>query len=501
MFKTLIARLKLVALLGLPGALLTFTAFTAGCSKQVELVDVQEKEAQLLYDRADLYVRKIGEGEYTYDYINFHYNQALKNVDRILLGYPDTAVGQKLQRGELKLGKFTIDHFRNAVLAQLGDMKEATESFVNCAIYLHNLPEADRAESREALGRILETLCIMVRSDEAQIFPTLPEDRIFARETIIRTVSGHLQDSASLSLIQSSDESEQPLYAGAYLEGLTTIGLKMENVEDLIESFKSPTRLPELGALRGMIARESLIYRDQYDKNKKELERASRQAAKDAGKEPEAPKAAPVRYDIAAFYAAKFGADPLPAAISALASFKALQGQIDEARSLVAKLDEDAKVAVIGAYYEHLGLVGQLTGQEDLHRKFGLSAEGVARGQLKLVEYLAQNAKYAAADALQASGTAEFPKFHDKYIRARWRGRFYSREELFYLDAKTIPNLDIKDPAVCAQVLLDWVLAPNRLQRVPSWGGDAIIFKYFSMQREDRPTSRQLLNKDKKAGS
>lgn len=502
MFKTLTARLKTGTLTVLVGAILNLAGFTSGCTKQTEPPAVREAEAQRLYERANQFVKKIGEGEYSYDYINFHYNQALKNVDRIFSAYPDTAVGQKLRRGELMLGKFTLDHFRNAVLAQLGDMKEATESVVNCAIYLHTLPEASRPESREALGLILETLCRLVRSDEALIFPTLPEDKTFATETIIRTVSRYLQEGISLSLVQAAaDTPEQPILAGAYLEGLAVGGLKFENLEDLTERFKSPTRLVELGVLRGMIEREGQVYRDQYDKVKKERERAALQAAKQTGKTPEQPKEAPVRYDVAAYYAAKFGRDPLPAAVTALAGFKALQGQLDAARSLVSKLDDSAKIAVLGAYYEHLGLVGQLTGKEKIHRQFGLSPDGVARAQLKLVEFLSQNAKYAEADALQAAGTAEFPAFRDHFIRARWRGRFYSREELFYLDAKTIPNMEIKDPAICAEVLLDWFLSPNRLLRGSSWGGDAIIFKYFSMQREDRPTSRQLLNKDKKAGS
>lgn len=112
---------------------------------------------------------------------------------------------------------------------------------------------------------------------------------------------------------------------------------------------------------------------------------------------------------------------------------------------------------------------------------------------MKLVELLAANARYAEADALKESGTAEFPKFHDQYIRSRMRGVFYSREELFRLDAKTIPALDIKDPAICAQVLLDWFLSPNRLLKGSSWGADQILFKYFSMQKEGRAISRKQI--------
>jgi len=492
-------RISVSAVFG--GGLLILLLGASGCTKQTEPPTAQAEEARRLYERADLFVKKIDEGQYTYDYINFHYNQALKNIDRILLAYPETEVGQKLRRGELKLGKFTLDHFRNTVLVQLGDMKEATESVVNCAIYLHTLPEASRPETREALGLILETLCRLVRSDEALIFPTLPEDKVFAQQTIIRTVSRYLQGGISLSLVQGADEANQPVLAGAYLEGLAVGGMKLESIEDLIERYKSSGRDVELGALKGMIEREAQIYRDQFDKVKKERERAALEAAKTAGTIPAQPKEESVRYDIAAFYAAHFAVKPLPVASKAFASFRALQGYLDEALKAVGSLDDSAKVEVIGAYFEYLGLTGKLTGGETLHREQRMDADSVARAQMKLIELLAQNANYAAADALQAAATAESPKFRDHFIRARWRGRFYSREELFYLDAKTIPNLGIKDPAICAQVLLDWFLSPNRLLRGSSWGADAIVFKYFSMQKEGRPTSRQLLNKTKKTGS
>ncbi len=492
-------RIRVISAFGCAIALLLFS--TSGCTKQTEPPAAQADEARRLYERADLFVKKIDEGQYTYDYINFHYNQALKNVDRILLAYPETELGQKLRRGELKLGKFTLDHFRDTVLVQLGDMKEATESIVNCAIYLHTLPEASRPESKEALGLILETLCRLVRSDEALIFPTLPEDRIFAQRTIIRTISRYLQGGISLSLVQGADEDSQPILAGAYLEGLAVGGLQLENIEDLIERYKSAGRDVELGALRGMIERETQIYRDQFDKVKKERERAALEAAKSAGTLPDQPKEDSVRYDIGAFYATHFGARALPAASQAFASFRALQGHLEEALRMAGPLNESAKVDVIGAHFEHLALTGKLSGGETLHREHRLNPDSIARAQMKLIELLAQNAKYEAADALQLAGTTESPKFRDHFIRARWRGRFYSREELFYLDAKTIPNLGIKDPAICAQVLLDWFLSPNRLLRGSSWGADAIVYKYFSMQKEGRPPSRQLLNKNKKTGS
>src|SRR5665213_2265459 len=165
---------------------LALAAFAGGCAKQVRTQPDREAEAQRLYDRADLMVRKINEGGYSYDYINFHYQQAMKNIDRILAEYPDTAYGQKVQHDELKVGPYAIPHFRDTLLAQLGDMKEATESVVNCASYLYDLPEANPAESHVALAQILETLCRLVRSDEAMIFPVRPQDDLYAKETIVR---------------------------------------------------------------------------------------------------------------------------------------------------------------------------------------------------------------------------------------------------------------------------------------------------------------------------
>jgi hypothetical protein len=220
----------LLALIGLAG----------GCAKQTRSQPDREAEAQRLYERADLMVRKISEGEYSYDYINFHYQQAMKNIDRILLEYPDTAYGRKVERGEVNLGPYTIEHFRTALLAQLGDMKEATESVVNCAIYLYDLPEANPADSHIALAQILETLCRLVRSDEAMIFPTLPQDQLYAQETIVRVVSEYMQHDLALSILEGADPSQQPALAAAYGEGLAVGGTKLPALEELAGQY--PTR-------------------------------------------------------------------------------------------------------------------------------------------------------------------------------------------------------------------------------------------------------------------
>lgn len=472
------------ALLGLLGS---------GCARQTQPQGEREAEARRLYERADLYVRKIAEGEYSYEYINFHYLQAMANIDRVLKALPDTEYGRKLQRGELKLGNFTLDYFRNTLLIQLGDMKEATESVVNCAVYLHTLPDANRTEARGALALVLESLCRMVRSDEALIFPTLPEDSTFAREAIVRTMTRYLQKDVALSLVQAAEPEDQPVLAAAYGEGMAVGGLKLPELNEWAANYVTPEQRIETGILRGMIEREGNIYRDTFDKVKRKREEDAKKAAQDSGKEIPPPKEPPVRYDVAAYYREKFGAHPPAEAVALLAGFNALQGNLAKARTMVAGRDESALVNVIGNYFEHLGLTGKLTGNEDLHRQSGLSHDGVARCQLKLVEYLAQNANYAAADALQDSGATEFPVYRDQLIRSRMRGVFYSRVELFFLNAQTIPALGIKDPAVCAEVLLDWFLAPNKLLKGSSWGADQILFKYFSIQKEGRPISRKLL--------
>ena len=470
-----------------------FAGLWSGCAKQTLPKAEQEAEARRLYERADLNVRKIGEGEYSYEYINFHYLKAMDNIDRILTAYPDTEYARKIKHGDLKLGGFGLDYFRETILTQLGDMKEATESAVNCAIYLHTLPEANRQEARGAMAMVLETLCRLVRSDEALIFPVLPEDSLFARETIVRVITRYLQKDISLSLVQGAEPQDQPVLAAAYGEGMAVGGLKLDDLNEWASRYPTPEKRVQLGILRGMIEREGNIYRDTFDKAKKKREEDALRVAREKGVEPAKPKEEPVRYDVFAYARENFGSSLPPGAAALLAGFKALQGQLDEARAMVNGGPESATVSVISNYYEHLALTEKLTGKEALHRRSELSADGVARSQLKLVELLAQNAKYAEADRLEAAGIAEFPSYHDQFIRSRMRGVFYSRTELFYLTAKTIPSLGIKDPAVCAEVLLDWYLSPNRLQKGSSWGADQIIFKYFSMKREGRPISRKLL--------
>ncbi|HWA08440.1 MAG TPA: hypothetical protein VG838_03145 [Opitutaceae bacterium] len=464
-------------------------ALAGGCAKQQRSRAENEAEAKALYQRADDFVRKIGEGTYSYEYINFHYDQAMKNIDRILVAYPDTEMAKKLRAGELKLGDYTIAHFRDTVLPQLGDMKEATESVVNCAIYLYNLPEASPPESRAALALILETLCRLVRSDEALIFPTTEENHTLATETIVRVISRGAQQDMALSLVQGAEPDVQPTLAAAYGQGMAAGGQKLAELENVVTTFPAPGKRIELGILLGMIERESNIYRDSLDLVKKKKQEDALKAARAAGAEPARPKSEGVRYDVAAYYQEKFGSDAPPAAVAAFAGFKALQGQLDAARALAGR-DQAALVAVVGGYYEYLGLNEKLTGHETLHREVGLGPDGIARCELRLVELLAQNARYAEADTLKAEGMEAFPQLHDQFVRSRMRGLFNSRKELFYLTAKTIPDLDIRDPAVCAEVLLDWFLSPNRLQKGSSWGADQILFKYFSMQKEGRAISR-----------
>jgi hypothetical protein len=467
-------------------------ALTGGCGKQEMPKADRETEARELYERANDYVTRINEGAYSYEYINFHYQQAMKNIDRVLTAYPDTQEAAKLRRGELKLGKYGVDYFRNTLLVQLGDMKEATETQINCAIYLHNLPEASREASRGALALILETLCRTVRTDEALIFPALPEDQRLKMETIVRVVSREVQQGTALSLVQGAEPDVQPDLAAAYGQGVASSGMKPLYLEEFAARYPTPDKRVEVGIFKGMIDREDLIYRDVFDKIKKKREEDALKALRAAGKEPEKPKEPPVRYDVAAYFRDKFGANPPAEAAVAYAGFLALQGKLDDARAVAGGAGEPALVNVVQNYYEHLILNDRLTGRETLHRELGLTPDGVARCEARLIELLAQNARYAEADALKADATTEFPNFHDQFIRSRIRGVFYSRAELFYLTAKTITDLDIKDPAVCAEVLLDWYLSPNQLLKGSAWGADQILFKYFSMQKEGRAVSRKL---------
>ena len=260
------------ACLGLAAALLG----TMGCAKQAASQAEQEAEAKRLYVRADDFVRKIGEGAYSYEYINFHYNQAMQNVDRILTAYPDTEEGRRLRNGELKLGNYTLDQFRDTILPQLGDLKEATESFTNCATYLHTLPEANRAETRGALALILEYLCRSARADEAVIFATLNEDQLLKDETIIRIVASGSAKNLGLSLVKGADEKDQPRLAGAYARGQAVGGAKLETLTDLPALYPAPGREVELGVLQGMIERMRIIQgnvRDEEMRQKAETAR------------------------------------------------------------------------------------------------------------------------------------------------------------------------------------------------------------------------------------
>ena len=97
-----------------------------------------EREASMLYSRANDAVSNISESAYSYAYIQFYWRRAQANIDRILRVYPETETGRKLAAGSLKIGAYDLNYFRERLLPRMEEKRLAAFDAVNNAIFLYN---------------------------------------------------------------------------------------------------------------------------------------------------------------------------------------------------------------------------------------------------------------------------------------------------------------------------------------------------------------------------
>ena len=168
--------------------LIALSPLIAASRGAAETPEEAAAEAQRLYEHATAYVDNIKETDYSYAYLQFYWKRAQANVERVLRRYPDTPTGQQLAAGDLQLGPFPLDYFRERVLPRVEVKRLAAFDAVNCAILLYTL-ERDRWDEnrRRAFHSIQEVLVRQKRFRESLAFP-VPEGE--AREhflTILRT--------------------------------------------------------------------------------------------------------------------------------------------------------------------------------------------------------------------------------------------------------------------------------------------------------------------------
>jgi hypothetical protein len=412
-----------------------------------------EREASMLYSRANDAVSNISESAYSYAYIQFYWRRAQANIDRILRVYPETETGRKLAAGSLKIGAYDLNYFRERLLPRLEEKRLAAFDAVNNAIFLYNRerPGID-AEKTAAFESIVEVLSAQRRWSEALGFPLLNDDRGLLIATVFR-VAARLDNSPLVAeLLANTTPSEQTRLWPILGEAYALVGRPRSDITKLLDEH--PGEEVRLAVLSGMVEREIRIQRVA----------ALRLPPSDEIRTVHYTlKSLNVRDDIESV-ARTFFPTPNAAATSLVERYRAAQG---------------SKPASSAASVAHAAFIDYAA---DLEKFEELTAYANARTLPKVVAQTLVQAYHRAGrfddgKAVQSRLVAAKVLTPDEAELAAFRGRIESSEVPLTVRPTTFSSLAIQDPCVLAVALMDWSLTPNRsIRGAAPW--DSVVYRY-----------------------
>ena len=418
--------------------------------------DVGNAEAARLYRNADDYVKNVGEGTYSYRYMQFYWLRAESFVERAQRVYPDSPTGKALLSGELKLGPYSLDYFKNRVLARLEEKGVAAEDAVTCSIFLYNRePMRWDAERKGALEGIIEVLSRQRRWNEALIFP-VGRHRDVLLHTIFRVAAFYDEQDEVTQLLTRTKADEQA--AAGYLplqaEALALLGKPRTDITKFVRAH--PQDAVKLAILHGMVEREVQI----------------RRAA--ALKTAPQPTIQQTHYDLRNLtvrdnvesVARQYFPDGNAAASGLIAVYQAALG---------AQPSADAGLAAHQAYLEYLGAFERF--DEVQSYDAGLPDALRADADLTAIEVLAKGGRVPEAERLRAAYANGDQARSDAAAYAQFRGQLESSDPVLTVHEKTFSDLPIKDPCVLAQAIMEEALRPNRSIR-GAYPWDSVVEKF-----------------------
>jgi hypothetical protein len=435
-------------------ALISLAALTAFAGEVGPFTGPEaDAEAARLYERADSFVRNVTEGPYSYSYIQFHWKRAGANLDRILRAHPSSPTAHKLAAGELMVGPFSPDYFKQRVLPRLEEKKVAAFDAVNCAIFLYTEEtNTDAAGKKLLLEQITLTLCRQTRWGEALAYPILDNERAWLWNIVTRQAAIYRNDKLADELVSNAQEDNHRLLLATQAEALGFRGETAGDLEKFISAHPDQAAEVRVAVLRGLVRRQ------------KHLDRAiqTNRPLKGLYDGVDGVQLAPegkTYADLNAFYAT-LGANPSDDARAAYAGYFAFLGRLDEA----ARLSKDDSVWVLDAL-DWLIDQERYTDAMELGRRH-------PRATADLVLMLARAGRLAEADSVinRAGGG-------DSLAYARARGQLLSTAGTFLVREHTFAELPLKDPNLTGRLICEWSLTPNRaLRGAAPW--DAVIFKF-----------------------
>jgi hypothetical protein len=396
-------------------------------------------EAQRLYEHANDYVNNIGEGDYSYAYIQFHWKRAEANVERILRAYPDSPTAKALKAGELNVGPFKPAYFKERVLFRLEEKRLAAVDAVNCAIFLCETQGAVWTDARRtAVARILEVLSRQKRWGEAMKFPVLDTDLMLKLTSVFRVAARFEQNDLVKELLANTPKAGLTKMHAILGEAYALRGRPRTEIAALLD--KDPDESVKLAVLSGMIQREVKI----------QLSAALRLPAKDVYLTGDNLKHPEVRDNVNAVERTFFPGGNA-AAEGLLATYRAALGESPAASAPV-----EARLA----YLEYLAAFEKF---DELSTYLGaVDRSDRTACELKAIELFAQAGRMQDAERYRAPYAAAGGDNAELAVLAEFRGQMNSGEQPLTVHEKTLAELPFKSPVFLAQAIMEWSLSPNR---------------------------------------
>lgn len=418
-----------------------------------------DAEAVRLYSEANDFVSNMAEGEYSYAYLQFYWKRAQSNVDRVRRVYPGSPTAAAMARGDLKLGPFALDYFKERVLYNLEVKRIGAYDDVNCAIFLYGRSEArNDAKRDEALSDILEVLARRQRWGEAFRFPVLQVHRPLLLRSIFRVAATYGDERIVKRMIADTTPAErrEAGFNALQAEGIALQGKPRADLYAFVSEHPEPD--VRTAALKGVVEREILIRR---------YERLHIAFADTIQTVHLAVQHVSLRDDVLSV-APKLFNGSLDDAGPQLAVYGAAMGTAPHSSDSV-----DAHLA----YIQFLADSGRMDAVATYGRDNGLTGAAKRACELKVLEIYAEAGETSEAEAARRAFGADFTPDANDAALAQFRGRMDSSVVPLTAREKTFADLPISDPCVMATAIMEWSLTPNRSQRgATPW--DAVITRF-----------------------
>jgi hypothetical protein len=416
-------------------------------------------EAARLYSEASDYVNGMAEGSYSYSYLQFYWKRAQSNVDRARRVYPDSPTARSMSRGELKLGPYDLDYFRERVLYNLELKRLGAYDDVNCAIFLYGLdPKRSDAQRDEALADILEVLARRQRWEEAMRFPVLDAHKPILLHSIFRIAAFYDQPDIIKRMKADTTlaEREAAGFDGIIAESMALLGKPRSDLYRFVADH--PGKDVRTAALRGVVERSALIRRmEAHHLPQGESIQTVHLAVQNLSLKDDVPSVA-----ARLFKGSEDDGAPLLSVYTA---------------SLGISPDSVAPIEAHAAYLRFLADAGRLDAVESYATDNALKGKLRRASELLAIEYYAEAGHLDQAEKIRRDFAGRGAADGNDAALAEARGVMDSTEVPLVAKEKTFADLPVTDPCVLATAIMDWSLTPNRSQRgATPW--DSVVFKF-----------------------